>query len=230
MSSGLGSLHKILKDDTRRKIILLVNEKGSLSYTDLMDDLEVVSTGLLNYHLKVLDDLLAKNAKGKYILTEKGKLASQLLLEFPYESTLVKMRRWERKFWKAAVIILISFSIINLAAYFLGYISLDVLFQSLLWAIPAISVIYVFEHFMRDVVSEKIRSKYLKINYYARGVVIGFFLWWGLIFALVLSGFSRQISMLGQGQIVLAIVSLIICFWVGMDINKRQLKKRKDET
>jgi DNA-binding transcriptional ArsR family regulator len=220
MNSGLGSLHKILKDDTRRKIILLLNEKGSLSYTDLMDDLEVVSTGLLNYHLKVLDDLLSKNEKGEYMLTEKGKLASRLLLEFPHESTLVKMRRWERKFWKAAVIILISFSIINLAAYFLGYISLDVLFQSLLWAIPAISVIYVFEHFMRDVVSEKIRSKYLTINYYARGVVIGFFLWWGLIFALILTGLSGGV---GNGP-VFVIIMLVICLAMGFYINK-QLKK-----
>lgn len=64
MSSGIASLHKILKDKTRRKVILLLNEKGSLSYTDLMDELEIVSTGLLNYHLKVLCDLIAKNEEG----------------------------------------------------------------------------------------------------------------------------------------------------------------------
>jgi len=83
MNSGIASLHKILKDETRRKIILLLNEKGSLSYTDLMDSLSIVSTGTLNYHLKILSELLAKTNDGKYILTEKGKLASRLLLEFP---------------------------------------------------------------------------------------------------------------------------------------------------
>ena len=72
MDSGLASLHKILKDETRRKIILLLNEKDSLSYTDLMDTLEIVSTGMLNYHLKVLGDLLIKNESGQYTLTEKG--------------------------------------------------------------------------------------------------------------------------------------------------------------
>jgi DNA-binding transcriptional ArsR family regulator len=57
MSSGLASLHKILKDETRRKIILLLNGKGSLGYTELLDNSEAGSTGLLNYHLKVLGDL-----------------------------------------------------------------------------------------------------------------------------------------------------------------------------
>jgi predicted transcriptional regulator len=83
MNSGLASVHKILKDETRRKIVLLLNEKGSLSYTDLMDALEIVSTGTLNYHLKILGGLLTKNDNGQYMLTEKGKLASRLLLEFP---------------------------------------------------------------------------------------------------------------------------------------------------
>ena len=61
MSSGIESLHKILKDETRTKIVLLLHEKGSLSYTELMETLGFVTTGLFNYHLKVLGDLLAKN-------------------------------------------------------------------------------------------------------------------------------------------------------------------------
>jgi hypothetical protein len=82
MSQGIVSLHKILKDETRQKIILLLNQKRNLSYTDLMDNLEVVSTGLLNYHLKVLADLIAKNDSGQYTLTEKGQLAYKVLTEF----------------------------------------------------------------------------------------------------------------------------------------------------
>jgi hypothetical protein len=54
MSSGLASLHKILKDETRSKAILLLNEKEAMSYTDLMDELGIVSTGLLNYHLNLI--------------------------------------------------------------------------------------------------------------------------------------------------------------------------------
>ena len=81
--SSLTSLHKILKDETRQKIITLLNEKDSLGYTELMDNTEVGSTGLLNYHLKVLGNLIIKNESGQYVLTEKGKLASKLLEEFP---------------------------------------------------------------------------------------------------------------------------------------------------
>jgi predicted transcriptional regulator len=93
MTNGFASLHKVLKDETRRRIVLLLNEKGSLSFTDLMNTLEIDNTGRMNYHLKVLDDLIAKRENGKYALTEKGKLSSQLLLELP-ENTGQLYKRW----------------------------------------------------------------------------------------------------------------------------------------
>jgi hypothetical protein len=65
MSSGIAALHNILRDETRRKIILLVHEKESISYVDLMKDLQIVSTGKMNYHLKVLNGLLSKNEEGQ---------------------------------------------------------------------------------------------------------------------------------------------------------------------
>jgi hypothetical protein len=83
MSSGFHALHKVLKDETRRRIILLLNERGNLSYTLLLNLLELHSTGRLNYHLKALGELVQKGDDGSYSLTEKGKLASRLLREFP---------------------------------------------------------------------------------------------------------------------------------------------------
>lgn len=91
MKSGIDSLHKILKDNTRRKIILLLRDKESLSYTDLMKALGITNTGKMNYHLKVLGNLLSKRENGQYVLTEKGMLASQLFLEFP-EKTARQLR------------------------------------------------------------------------------------------------------------------------------------------
>ena len=82
MSSGLESLHRVLKDEKRRKILTLLNEKDSLSYTDLMNALGIGSTGKLNYHLKVLNELVTKREDGSYVLTDKGKLAIHLLREF----------------------------------------------------------------------------------------------------------------------------------------------------
>jgi len=83
MDVDVGALYRVLKDETRRRIVLLLHEKGSLAYMDLMSFLEITNTGKMNYHLKVLGDLLLKGADGRYALTEKGSLAAQLLLKFP---------------------------------------------------------------------------------------------------------------------------------------------------
>ncbi len=88
MNVDVGAIYKVLKDETRRRIVLLLHEKGSLAYTDLMNILEITNTGKMNYHLKVLGDLLSKGADGWYILTEKGSLAAQLLLKFPENAIL----------------------------------------------------------------------------------------------------------------------------------------------
>lgn len=113
MSSGIASLHKVLKDETRQKIILLLQEKGSLSYVDLMKALGITNTGKMNYHLRVLSNLLTKKEDGQYALTEKGTLASRLLLEFPKVTTRQMGTDIERPqvFWGG--IIICGFAIID---------------------------------------------------------------------------------------------------------------------
>jgi DNA-binding transcriptional ArsR family regulator len=132
MSLGIASLHKILKDETRRKIILLLNEKDSLSYTELLEATKAGSTGNLNYHLKVLGDLLNKNEAGQYQLSEKGKLAFRLTVEFPEEINEPQKRKRIKLYWG-------SFAIINAAVlvslfifYFLGYIDFARLIQGII--------------------------------------------------------------------------------------------------
>ena len=77
------SLHRTLKDQTRRRIIVLLHDRPNLSYTELIGVLQISNTGKLNYHLKVLGDLLSKTENGGYVLTEKGMTAFQLLQQFP---------------------------------------------------------------------------------------------------------------------------------------------------
>jgi DNA-binding transcriptional ArsR family regulator len=74
------SLHKILSDTTRRSILELLAEKELLSYTDIMTLLQITNTGRLNYHLKVLGNLLSKDDSGRYYLTDEGKQAANLLV------------------------------------------------------------------------------------------------------------------------------------------------------
>ncbi len=71
----------ILKDPTRRIIRLLV-EKGPLEYSEIMRELNFTSTGRLNYHLKIMKDLLEKDELNRYKLSRRGVLAYQLLREY----------------------------------------------------------------------------------------------------------------------------------------------------
>ena len=125
MTASLSSLHKILKDETRRKILALINEKGSITYTDLLKALESESTGLLNYHLKVLGDLLQKN-DGQYQLSEKGKLALKFTVEFSDDQTPRKVLGWPQQRFLIAILGVgeVAYYTIVLAFYFVGYIDL----------------------------------------------------------------------------------------------------------
>ena len=159
MSSGRDLLLKILKDETRRKIILLLDEKGGLSYTDLMEKLEFGSTGTLNYHLKVLGDLLVKNETGQYTLTDKGKLASRLLIEFPEpDNQLQTKKKWWRRFWAAAIILQSAGLIVVLVLYFLQYLDFAMLVRGLFGFIAGIFFVYFFYRMIRPP-NEKQASK-----------------------------------------------------------------------
>jgi hypothetical protein len=87
MSVDISNLHGVLKDRSRRKILTSLKVNGSLSYSELLNLLETPHTGKLNYHLKILGDLIQKDDQlSKYKLTEKGELAVQLLSGFSTEN------------------------------------------------------------------------------------------------------------------------------------------------
>jgi hypothetical protein len=83
MSVDISRLHGVLRDRTRSRILELLDEKTSLSYVELQNLLQITHTGKLNYHLKILGDLVVKDGQsGRYSLGEKGKVAVQLLSKF----------------------------------------------------------------------------------------------------------------------------------------------------
>ena len=82
MGIDFEAFQDVLKHPIRRQIILALYGKPSLSYTDLMSIVETRNTGKFNYHLKVLADLIEKDGNGRYMLTEKGRLAAQFLQTF----------------------------------------------------------------------------------------------------------------------------------------------------
>jgi hypothetical protein len=174
MSSGFDSLHKILNDETRRKIILLLNDNGCFTYTDLMETMGFVTTGLLNYHLKVLGDLLAKNEKGEYLLSEKGKLAYRLLQEFPEDNNR-ELRKRQREFWIFAVLSQCIFSSTIFTLFYLGHIDFGRLV--LYSAIAGASIILAYFGYRvqtnRRQTSMKEAKRRLIITFTIIGIVMG---------------------------------------------------------
>lgn len=97
MTLDSAKLHKILKDETRQKIVLALHDRGNLAYSDLLDALKTQDKGRLNYHLKALAPFLNKNDSG-YSLNEEGMLAWKAMQEFAYAekarlATMIKYGR-----------------------------------------------------------------------------------------------------------------------------------------
>lgn len=236
MSSDLASLHKILKDETRRKIVLLLNEKATLSYTDLMENMGFVTTGLLNYHLKVLGDLLEKDEAGLYTLTEKGKLASRLLLEFPETATHGSQGKpkWWRKFWiSIGFATIVSFAI-NFVMYFLGYFDSTRLYQNTLWIVAAIGIVYMIQHITRDVLSKETQLLLNKVGYTMFGAWLGLLIaFFGVIFLAFVSRLLHgpdlgHIEGLGELWIAVIVILMIIGGKWGYQFGKKRGFKRPE--
>jgi DNA-binding transcriptional ArsR family regulator len=176
MNSGISALHKILKDETRRKIILQLNEKGSLSYIDLMKLLKISSTGKMNYHLKVLGTLLSKNETGQYMLSEKGKLAVRVMQEFSTKTYQQEIdTKTEKKLWIIGSLASIGYVIVVLSLYFFGSIDFGGIILNVLAAFSAIALGYIAIKIRtrRTKWSPKQQMLGIEISYILIGVAIG---------------------------------------------------------
>jgi len=63
---------EVLSHRIRRDIIRLLYERIELSYTEILNILDI-SDGLLNFHLRRMSGIIKKTERGSYILTEEGK-------------------------------------------------------------------------------------------------------------------------------------------------------------
>lgn len=75
-----------LNHEIRRGILALISSSGPTSYTQLLEHF-TLSTGKLNYHLKLLKELVEKNENGLYLVSERGKIAMQILNVLNEEGT-----------------------------------------------------------------------------------------------------------------------------------------------
>jgi len=70
-----------LNHPIRRRIIEML-ARNSVTYTCMLEELDI-DTGKLNFHLKRLEDLIEKDEKGLYKLTDKGLRAFSIIQQVP---------------------------------------------------------------------------------------------------------------------------------------------------
>ena len=129
MSIDIAKLGKILNDETRLRILRIL-KSGSLSYVELMDALGITNTGLLNYHLKVLGDLVQKDGSdGKHLLSQKGAVALDFVDKFQKLTTgigvefnvaPIPFEKTARSLQVVLAIELVTVAVINLYFYLIS--------------------------------------------------------------------------------------------------------------
>jgi DNA-binding HxlR family transcriptional regulator len=72
--------------------IIKLLAKGPKRFADIKRELKIDSSGLLDFHLKKLDDLISVNSEGFYVLTDKGAVALQAI-------EIISRYGWQRRAW-----------------------------------------------------------------------------------------------------------------------------------
>jgi len=93
-TSDYDSIFAALKNPIRRQILLLLEQKGEASFTDIQNSVGINDTGLLSYHLNELNLLVEQSSRGKYHLSEIGQTSMVLFrkVEREQERTSKKVR------------------------------------------------------------------------------------------------------------------------------------------
>jgi uncharacterized RDD family membrane protein YckC/DNA-binding HxlR family transcriptional regulator len=77
---NISRILSVLSHRLRREILLNLSQKSELSFTDLMNSLNV-DTGKLSFHIRGLVGLIEQTPTGKYRLTKSGENALRLIRE-----------------------------------------------------------------------------------------------------------------------------------------------------
>ena len=77
----LSQIFNLLKHPLRRGILKQLS-KSPQAYSQILKNLNIQESSILNYHLREMDDLLIKkDVNGKYMLNEIGEICLQLVLK-----------------------------------------------------------------------------------------------------------------------------------------------------
>jgi len=106
----------VLSHRIRREILLILNEKGESSFTDLMNTLNI-DTGKLSFHIRSLSPFLQQTETGKYRLSRAGEDAVRVIHDVESWAEVADVSRKTSQlplasFRKRAYAFLIDFGII----------------------------------------------------------------------------------------------------------------------
>ena len=94
MDTGSNKYLKILSNPIRQKILKLVSEQGSISFTHIKEELSLTD-GSLFYHLKSLNELLEKDSQNFYKLSDQGKIViDQLIHKIAVPEIVEEKKGW----------------------------------------------------------------------------------------------------------------------------------------
>jgi len=79
MPDDLDYILQAISNETRRRILRLLNQEPGLTYTKIMKRLGIEDSGTLGFHLKKMSRLLRKNEFGEYSLSDLGRRALEIL-------------------------------------------------------------------------------------------------------------------------------------------------------
>jgi len=215
MSSDLGPLRKIFKDETNRKALFLLNEKGALTFDEFIAALDVTS-GMFAYHLKVLNDFLEKTDEGKYVLSEKGKQAHELLAKIPENPGM--SRRWKIG-WCLSLVIALALTVV-------GWYTFDAPLTRVIPALGGVLFVAAIGYLL------KVRPLTAgRVFYIGMGLsVLGCLFWLIALSFVKLIGIEwtlDQVSSLDVGANVFFITSLAVSYSAGGFVGDWIGKKRK---
>jgi len=84
-SDDYNEIFAALKHPVRRQILILLEDRGELSFTEIQSALGLNDTGLISYHLKELATLVEQSRRGKYSLSEVGRASMTLFKKVEIE-------------------------------------------------------------------------------------------------------------------------------------------------
>jgi len=81
-----------LKHPVRGQVLLLLEQKGEASFTEIQEVVGTNDPGLMSYHLKELVPLVEQTARGKYGLSEIGQTSIVLFRKVEREKQRTSTR------------------------------------------------------------------------------------------------------------------------------------------